>query len=345
MLTNELLATMVVRSVVFHDVPNQRGDGGANVVLATGVTTIDAHRRRMLQDKLKNVLASRWAFGVVFSEQTSSSVPRVVRAYTASGHSAQRFVEASQDLARQLHVMQHGAVSPGLLCVIDFVANGCHGLVLMKLEREIGARLELQQDGRDTHFEMSILDNLVLTDGTRLFKTAAFLRVGVGDDDFEMTACDSQRRATDSAEMARFWISYLGCTLEEEPRVTTAKFFNASMEFVNSYIDDPAQKTSLYESLHAELKSNRREITPRNFIRDFVPIEIQPAYRDFLEEKHVPLATTFTKDVMDIKGPLRRLTFVSREGVHVVAPEGREELVLVNEDNILVNDRLLRVGR
>jgi 37-kD nucleoid-associated bacterial protein len=191
---------------------------------------------------------------------------------------------------------------------------------------------------------MSVLDNLVLTDGTRLFKTAAFLRTGLGDDAFEMTACDSQRRTTDTTEMARFWISYLGCMVEEEPRVATAKFFAASLEYINTFVTDPAQKTEMYESLHSEMHSNSPDVTPRNFIRDYVPGEIQDHYREFLEEKHVGL-NTFTKDTENIKNALRRLTYVSNEGVRVVAPEGKEGLVDVGEDNILVNDRLLRVGR
>jgi hypothetical protein len=344
MLTNELLATMVVRSVVFHDVPNQRGDGGTEVVLATESTHIDAPRRRILQDKLKKVLGSRSAYGIVFSAQTTSPVPQAVRTYTARGNHAGAFIGMSQGLARHLHQVQHGAVSPGLLCVIDIAVAGRHGLVLMKLEREEGAQLELSRKGSSTRFEMSVLDNLVLTDGTRLFKTAAFLRTGAGNDEFEMSACDSQRQTTDRVEMARFWISYLGCNVEEEPRVTTAKFFSNSLEFINSYITDPSQKTELYESLHAEMHSHKHDIVPRNFIRDYVPNELQPQFREFLEERHVPL-NTFVKDTDTIKSALKRLTFVSAEGVHVVAPEGKEELIRVREEDILVNDRLLRVGR
>lgn len=72
MLTNDMLAMMAVRSVIFHDVPNQRGDGGPTVVLATEVTQIDGRRRKLLQDKLKRVLASRYSFGIMFAAETTS---------------------------------------------------------------------------------------------------------------------------------------------------------------------------------------------------------------------------------------------------------------------------------
>jgi len=344
MLTNELLGTIVVRSVIFHDVPNHRGTGGAEVTLSTQITRINADHRRMLQEKLTKVLASRRAYGIIFNAQTTSPVPAAVRVHTASGYSAQHLVEMSQGLARHLYGLQNGAISPGLLCVIDIVAGGRHGLVLMKLEREAGAALEPVREGAEIHFDMDLFSNLILTDGTRLFKTAAFLRIGLGDDDFAMTACDGQHQTTDSTEMARFWLLYLGCTVEEEPRVTTAKFYNASLDFLNTHVTDPLQKTQLYESLHTEMQSNRREITPRDFIRDYVSPEIQPSYRDFLEDRHVQLNSTFNKDVATIKNVLRRLTYISAEGVRVVAPEGREGLVQVNDETILVNDRLLSVG-
>jgi hypothetical protein len=136
MLTNDMLGMMTVRSVIFHDVPNQRGDGGPSVVLATDITQIDNRRRRLLQDKLKRVLSSRSAYGIIFAPETSSPVPDAVRNFTTTGHGAASFIDMSQELARHLHQVQHGAVSPGLLCVIDFVASGHRGLVLMKLERE-----------------------------------------------------------------------------------------------------------------------------------------------------------------------------------------------------------------
>jgi hypothetical protein len=343
MLTNQQLATMVVRNVIFHDVPNQRGEGGG-LVLATDPTTIDQTQRRLLQDKLKKVLDSRTAYGIIFSPGTGSPIPASVREYTSVGYTAKRFVDTSQVFARHLHQVQHGAISPGLLCVIDITIDGQHGLVLMKLEREIGAQLELKSEQEKKVFLMAVMQNLVLTSGTRLFKTAAFLRAGTGDEDFVITACDSQHRATDSSEMARFWITFLGCTVEEEPRVTTAKFYAETVNFINTWVTDPAEKTQLYESLHSELQSKNRNVTPRSFVRDYVPDAYQGPLLQHLEEKHVSVHA-FEKSNEDIKNQLRRLTYVSARGVRIVAPEGADELVRAGEETITVNDRLRSVGR
>jgi len=336
---------MTVRNVIFHDVPNNRGDGGTGVVLATDPTQIDAPRRRLLTAKLTKVLDSRSAYGIKFADGTSSPVPGEARVYTSQGYREAHFVALSQRLATQHHQVQNRTISPGLLCVIDIVVDGRHGLIIMKLEREQGAQLELERsrDGR-IQFAMSVLENLVLTDGTKLFKTAAFLRTGPGDDDFDMSACDSQHRVLDSTEMARFWLSYLGCTVEEDARVTTSKFFNTTVEFANTHVTDLADKTHIYESLNTELRSNKREIIPRDFVRDFVPQDLQRPCIEFFQERHVPLRT-FVKDVEDVRGALRRLTYVSEEGVRVSVPEGQNNLVEVDEERIVVNDRLKSVGR
>ena len=343
MLTNAEISTMTLRHVIFHDVPNQRGDGGANVVLATVPTQIDTERRRLLKEKLVKTVDSRYAYGIVFQQNAASAVPSQIRAHTSVGYSERNFVATSQELARHLYQVQSGAVSPGLLCVIDVTVNNRHGLVLMKLEREAGAELKMHQNHGDTHFEMSILDSLVLTGNTRLYKTAAFLRVGTGDDDFEMVACDNQHNPTDTAEMARFWRKYLGCDLEEAPRVSTSKFFNAAMDFINTHVEDAETKTVMYESLHVEMRSANPTFTPRNFLTQHVPEDVRPGLRQFLEERNVPLAT-FQKDTQDIKSAIKRLTYISEAGVRIVAPEGRDELIQVHPEQIIVNDRLGRLG-
>jgi hypothetical protein len=214
----------------------------------------------------------------------------------------------------------------------------------MKLERDEGAELKITHDRQRTLFEMSILDSLVLTGNTRLFKAAAFLRRGDGHDDFDMAACDNQHNATDTKEMARFWRRYLGCDLEEAARVTTSKFFNATMEFINSHVDDPQTRTVIYESLHSELRSAKPSVSTRAFLTNHVPEEIRHDLRTFLEERHIPMGS-FQKDTQDIRGSLRKLTYISEAGVRIVAPEDRAELVRVDPEQIVVSDRLSTLGR
>lgn len=344
MLSSDHLATMAIHRVIFHDVPNNAKDQSSSLVLASAETVVDAPRRTLLRDKLIRVLGSKSSYPIVFDPQTSSPVPEIVRQYTRTRQDAEVFVTQSRDLAKHLHQMQHGAISPGLLCVIDFRSGGRLGLVLMKLEREAGAQLTLDRIGSKKRFAMSVLEDLVLTDGTRLFKTAAFLRQAAGANNFLMSACDSQHRVTDSSDMARFWIRYLGCALKEDPRVTTSKFYNSTLSFINTSVADPVLRTQMYDSLHAELQSNKTQVVPKQFIQEFVPKELKNDYQQHLESAHVSL-TTFEKDTVDISSKLKRKTYYSERGVVIAAPSENNELVKVGRQKIVVHDRLQRVGR
>jgi hypothetical protein len=213
----------------------------------------------------------------------------------------------------------------------------------MKLEREEGARLELtEDDSGKKSFAMSVLDNLVLTEGTRLFKTAMFLRTGDGDDDFRSTACDSQLHVTASDDIARFWLRFLGCTFTVEPRVATQRFFDSTLRFINETVTDPVSKNDLYEHLQSQLKADRRTFSPRAFIEEYVPDEYREAFRERLQSDRVAMAS-FTKDLSDIQGRLRHLAYITARGARVSVPAENAEIVDVNETQIIVNDALLSV--
>lgn len=342
MITSTQFASLQINRVIFHDVPHRIREGAGQPTLSDVQTEIDATRAGRLKTKLIRVLGSSRAYPVCFDPGSTSPVPPGVRSLTLHSCPAAEFVTDSQRFANHLFGLQHGGISSGLLCVLEVAAGGMAGMVLMKLEREEGARVELSEvDGKKT-FEMSVIDNLVLTDGTRLFKSAIFLRAGEGEDDFEATACDSQLNVTASDEMAKFWLRFLGCTFLIEPRVATERFYDSSVEFINQVITDPVHKNDLYAHLHSQLKSGRKKFSPKKFIEDYVPQEYHKHYREFLESKGVPL-TTFDKDLADIKGHLRRWAYITPRGAVVSAPADEEGLVEVDDRRIIVNDTVAKV--
>ena len=188
-------------------------------------------------------------------------------------------------------------------------------------------------------FDLDVLENLILTEDTRLFKSALFLRNGPNDDDFDLGACDSQG----PEDVARFWLNYLGCELAEEPRVITRRWYNASVEFVNTQIDDPVVINDFYEHIHSELESNRKKVSPREFIEEYVPKPLRVPYQNYLEKEKVSFQA-FTKDVTEIKGRLRRKSLRTKNGIAVTVPEEQENRVEVGAERIVVVDTLESVG-
>ena len=59
----------------------------------------------------------------------------------------------------ELFDKQGGAVSPGLLCLIDVAVDSRPGIAFMKLEREEGAQLTLIGASGKKTFSMKVLDD------------------------------------------------------------------------------------------------------------------------------------------------------------------------------------------
>jgi len=344
LLTPAHLATTVVRRVIFHDIPRKLRGAEGKPTLSEIETPASSTQKAHLRIRLTRVLQSKSAYAITFNPKSPSLVPSQIRAFTGRDHDATEFVTMSRKLAEQLFAEQHGAISPGLLCVVDVTSKGQAGLVLMKLEREEGARLELTEHSGKQTFAMSVLDNLVLTDGTRLFKTAMFVRIGKGEDDFLASACDTQINVISSDDLAKFWLRYLGCSFTVEPRVATQRFYEASINFINDFVSDAVHKNDLYEHLQSQLKSTKKNFSPKNFIEEYIHARYRKPFHEFLESSGIPLAT-FEKDLSDIDSRLRRQAYHTSRGATISVPVEAAEVVDVGEAKITVNDKLVYVGR
>jgi hypothetical protein len=244
-------------------------------------------------------------------------------------------------LAEHLFAQQSGATSSGLLCVIDLTTDGRAGLALLKLERERGAELEWQTlAGGKRVIQMSVLDNLVLTESTRLFKSAIFVRQSKAE--IIANACDSQSLSSSSVDLAQFWLRFLGCKLVEEPRISTQRWFDATVLYLNENVTDPVEKSSLYGHLVSELNSNKAIVSPKKFASDYVSISESDNYLNFLKSKNIG-NSQFRKDTADISTKLQRLAFYTSKGVMISAPADLESLVAIEAEQIVVRDHLQRV--
>lgn len=285
-------------------------------------------------------LGSKAAYEIEFHPETSSPVPEMVIEHTKKRQDIKHFVKMSQKLAKHLFNEQNGQNSAGLLCVMDVICGRNNALAILKLEREQGADLKLQKVKGGQQFEMSVLDNLVMTDGTRLFKSSLFIHTGGGK--YSSVVCDSQRSVTASTDMGRFWLKYLGCRVTVDPRIATQTWFDSTVEFLNEHVTDPIVKNDLYEHLQSELKSNRKHISPKKFIEDCIPDEYRNEYKGFLKEKGV-LLQAFEKDISDIKGKIRRKLLRTTKGVTVTVPADQDGLVDIESEQIVVRDLLQTV--
>jgi len=341
MLDSKDLAKIKIRRIIFHDVPHNLKNGTSKPELADAETNVDAPRERILRERLVRALGSTSAYPVESQGPDLSLVQTEIETYTAKSHTGAQFIQMSRNLAAHLFTQQSGATSSGLLCVIDLTIGSRVGLALLKLERERGAELEWQtlSSGKRV-IQMSVLDNLVLTEGTRLFKSAIFVRQSKSV--IEAKACDSQSLGGASMDLAQFWLRFLGCKLVEEPRISTQRWFDATVEYLNANVADPITKSELYGHLISELNSNKTTVSPKKFAADYVSVSESDAYLQYLKTQNVA-GTQFPKDTADIATKLSRLAFYTSKGVMISAPAAAENLIGIEAEQIVVHDHLEKV--
>jgi 37-kD nucleoid-associated bacterial protein len=339
----EQLATLHVKRVIFHDIPRRIKAQEQAPTLSEVECTINPSKVALLKDKLVRVLTSSAAYDLEISPDAQSSVPQLVETATGHGLTAAGFVSASQAMATALLEHQPGSASPGLLAVVSCTVGGGAGVALLKLEREEGAQLKLSDHGGKKTFEMDILGDLVLTDGTKLFKSALFARAAGHEHEYGIIACDGQRSYTWTDELAQFWSRFLGCKLREAPRITTKKFFDATIQYINEAITEPEAKNDLYDSIISEMKSQKKTFTPKTFIEDYVPEEHRDAFREYLLAEHVTLKQ-FPVDTTEIKSHLKRRSLQTATGVRITVPPEADEVVEVQTNHIVIADSVISVG-
>jgi hypothetical protein len=255
---------------------------------------------------------------VVFDEASASPVPRLVS--DAVRHGSFDLVESSREMAVHLNEIQTGSNSAGLLIVAEATLGDARAVVILKLEKDTGARVQpITRDGKMV-LELQLVDGMTLSKQARVYKVGVFY---IDDDPTDTLAglvSDKQRSLSHKQEVAAFFLRrFLGCTPRVAPAVTTRSFFLATQEFINRDIDDSFDKGKYQLALLSELNSNSLSIDPRAFAHHHMSSTHADAYMAFLQEEAVP-TTSFDKDVSSIKSQLKRAQLDFDTGVTVLAP-------------------------
>jgi hypothetical protein len=329
---------MVIRKVIFHDVPRKVRNTEQSPTVSQIECDIDPAKTRRLREKLVRVLTSSNRFDLVIQENPQSSVPGHIASIVADSDA--NFVGQSQAMAYALLEQQPGSSPAGLLTVLDCQIGGQPSVAILKLEREEGMHIAMTPRNGVQTIGMEIMTDLVLTGGTKLFKAAVFVSNGSGD--YAVVTCDDQRTDRGTDEMAHFWKRFLGCEVLEAPRITTRNFFNVTIDYINSRVDDPVVKNDLYDSVFSELKSQKGKFAPKKFIEDYVPKKHQDKIRTFYEEQGISLSQ-FQVDISEIKNHLKKRSLYTRTGVRITVPEG-SQVVDVQKERVVIEDEVTDVG-
>ncbi|OCB22499.1 nucleoid-associated protein [Mycobacterium intracellulare] len=232
----------------------------------------------------------------------------------------------STGLAQHLFAAQSGAMSPGLLVVLEGTYQGSAPIVaVLKLEKEEGARAATTEiDGMST-FTVEYMRDLFLTGRTRVFKVSVFMLDGDDPPQLRGWISDPQSRGIDVADF--FLHTFLGCQLVDDPKIATRQFHTEAENFINTYVTDPATKARYETALVAELQGNSTEISIRSFADNYLDLKDRAPFQNAITAAGV--AHSFVKDTQLIK--LARVQYEFVQGVKVSYPaDNPGDVVTVN---------------
>ena|GEM_PF-1459228 len=337
------LFDLVVERMVVHRVPQREPKATAEqqepLSLSEAVSPLDADGDRLrvyMLMRLRGSLQSMdKAFDVVFDAASPSPIPARIRAFLAEqatgvGTTEERddaLVDLSGAMAECLFEVQGPQPPTGLLAVVSGTLGGRPMVSVMKLEHERGVTVDEKTIGGRKTFTMTVADDLVLTQGTKVFKAAIFNTLPgqaptTAPDDLECAARVSDTQATFQASSiaAYYTHKFLGVRLSDAPRVTTERVFKAIEEFINDGITDPARSVSAARALLVEMAANKSTFSAQVFGNHHLQAPERQALKAHLQQQGLP-TQGFPKDTELIAGHLRMLSVELDGRITVTAPE------------------------
>lgn len=330
------LNTLVVDTLIVHDVPkkfsqkyikeNPESDV-EDIILSEVSTEFDQELTRFFHNRITATIGSSSAFEIEFdSALCSSKVQAAIKEYFDIGFTHSFPLEESdsiritQEIAKELHDVQTARNPGGMLLFIPCHSNKRNGIAILKVEREEGVRIQRDSNERgQTTFSVQHIKDLMLTKKTKLFKIVLFYKDG---ENIVGYLCDQQQGVFGNREVANFFlVDFLGCKLKEEPHVTTKKFFETAMDFINSATLSDSERIETHTHLISELTNNAQMINALDFARRCLPQTKLQEFINVLNNNHVPL--TFSKNIILIADRIKKIRYEFECGIKIWGTEDK----------------------
>ena len=260
-------------------------------------------------------------------EQGDKSLPRLVDKSIRQDDIT--FAVSSYDFAKKLSDEQRRKSIPGGILV---VFTGTYGHPPKKflgiIKAEVHSGYEKQVNRSTNEISLKFVEEVLLTPGTRLYKTAAFFEKAGYDanspdlnENWVVMVSDCQISQTDGKAAAEYFYSgFLGCGYPETSARTTKIFYDKTSAFIGDLDVSPERKVDLLNALTTYLKVDTSSIiSPPDFAASYFDIDTQDEYASYIEKAGVP-STAFTKDISHIEKELKFRKVSFSKNVKIVAP-------------------------
>jgi hypothetical protein len=239
------------------------------------------------------------------------------------------FASSSYDIAKKLADVQQSKSIPGGIVLVFSGTQGSHSkkyLGIIKAEVHSGYEKEVNAENM---ISLKFVEELLLTPGTRLYKTAGFFERDNYDDasndlnqKWVVMVSDYQiSRADGKAAAHYFYSDFLGCGYPETSARTTKQFYETARFFIANMAVAEERKSDLLNALTTYLKvDTSSSISSANFAEKYLDdIDVQDEFTAYMREAGLP-DNAFTKDIGHIQKQLQFRKVNFRSKVKIIAP-------------------------
>ena len=306
---------LAINQVIVHAIPRKakHDDNPPPLRLSDVVSPLEEAVRAQLQIRLRGDLNS--AQEVIEDPEHASQVPSLIQTYLETPDSD--LVSVSRQLAVALRESQNGQNPDGMLLVAECILDNRRTIMIVKLEHQDGVQASfLESNGKKT-FDVQQVKDLMYTSKSRVYKIGIFSRAQIdAGNEFSGHVADKQSSAGNAAQ---FFLRYLGCRTRQDPSETTRQFYERATDWINSEVSHFETRTNYTVALHAELRSQSLEVSPREFVRKHLEVDDRDSFLNHICSDEVPRGG-FPKDAERVDKMLSNLQFKFASGASAVIP-------------------------
>lgn len=323
------LLNLKIDRIIIHQIYQRDNDGNKVTPMQSHeYTNFDKGAMEAFKARVKDALGDgSKAVQMEIVNQDTNDLPDLIDKMIDQDNAT--FAISSYDIAKKLTEAQQRRSIPGGIVV---VFSGTQGHPAKKIigiiKAEIHSAYEKEVNPKTHEISLKFVEEVLLTPGTRLYKTAGFYEKASYDDSYTnlnekwaVMVSDYQINKADGKAAAQYFYSdFLGCGYPQTSARTTMQFYDSTSSFISALEVTPSEKSDLLNALTTYLKVDTSStISATDFAGKYFDLDTQDSFSDFMEESGLPI-TAFTKDIKHIQSKLkfRKISFGSN--IKLVAP-------------------------
>lgn len=311
-------SSIIIEKIIVHSIPKHRkGDLTIEPQYSHYESTFPDGLRLFFKDKVIQSLQSNKELRVCYKNESLSPVSTYINEIINSN--GDDLVTQSQLITKYLFNIQDGQNASGILVIISGKINTKNTCIIIKLEKDEGAQLEL--DPITKSFNIKDVKDLMLTRKTKIYKVGLFVNRKEFNIKYDGSTADLQIDPKTKKEVTTWFIEkFLGCSPIEDPRSTTKKFYDLTTTFIQTF-EDNIKRAEYTQHLNSYLFKKSHNISANQFAEDYMETEDKDNYNKYLKEKSFRLSE-FPKDNSYIENKIKTITMEFYNGISIVGKKG-----------------------